>query len=446
MTHQQEIKDLPVDGFQEKVFEMLYQFQQEDFMCDAIIFGKDGSVPAHKIILMASSKFFRDKIVNRENYFCESMFYLHDYSVTDIENVIRMFYTGRLMFDRERIGSFSKLCQELHLDGMVKVCQEILKKSHTKGLHRASNMQQKYKRDKLSFYDNVSDISSVPSDSEDSSNTQVQNTIKDSSLIYKSAKSLSELYGLSTRSLHYSSSDHLSDLESTKGNIQASHIKSEEGQISCEVFSSKTGILQSVHTNTICENNSDISKAESNVSNDNSTDESNGRIPIENCLMNSMCSSKPLTALSEDLNLSASSELELSPFHNEGQRNDFSSSGSDKLTDSSNIFSDNDTFTTKFQCKFCSRKFSSLKNLMKHKIRIHKCKTSHKKKNIEKSKYQNSKEHKIKKDEMIMKQEVSKEFTQENGTEGKRDENMKTLSKTAFEIQNGMQSRNWFNK
>lgn len=66
MTSQEEIKDLPVDGFQEKVFEMLYQFQHEDYMCGAIIFGRDRSVPAHKIILMASSEFFQEKIVNRK--------------------------------------------------------------------------------------------------------------------------------------------------------------------------------------------------------------------------------------------------------------------------------------------------------------------------------------------------------------------------------------------
>lgn len=102
--------------------ENLYHMQQEGVFCDIIMIGEDGNVNCHSVILSATSSYFKQCISNSKRNMDDpaslSAVYLTEHLVEDIQNLVKLIYTGSLVLSTLNINRMMKL---LHSVGMATI-------------------------------------------------------------------------------------------------------------------------------------------------------------------------------------------------------------------------------------------------------------------------------------------------------------------------------------
>ncbi|CAG2249420.1 KLHL7 [Mytilus edulis] len=110
------------------VSETLYQFQQERYLCDVLIFTSDGYIPAHRVVLVAASKHFREIESSRNIHTTpEANFYLTKEKSEDMQKIVQLIYTGELNISGDNMTRIHNLCLTLALDDAVKECESFIK-------------------------------------------------------------------------------------------------------------------------------------------------------------------------------------------------------------------------------------------------------------------------------------------------------------------------------
>ncbi|XP_052063675.1 zinc finger protein 711-like [Mytilus californianus] len=109
------------------VSETLYQFQQERYLCDVLIFTSDGYIPAHRVVLVAASKHFREIESSRNIHTTpEANFYLTKEKSEDMLKIVQLIYTGELSISGDNMKRIHNLCLTLALDDAVKECETFI--------------------------------------------------------------------------------------------------------------------------------------------------------------------------------------------------------------------------------------------------------------------------------------------------------------------------------
>jgi len=116
------------NDFQTNVASLLMDLRNQKIFNDVTLVGEDQKqIPAHKIVLSASSGFFM-KIL-QQNDQSNLVIYFESFDSTELENVLEYMYKGEVKIFKENLDRFLKIAEKLELKGLMK---PDLKKNATK--------------------------------------------------------------------------------------------------------------------------------------------------------------------------------------------------------------------------------------------------------------------------------------------------------------------------
>ncbi|XP_045173599.2 uncharacterized protein LOC123535118 isoform X2 [Mercenaria mercenaria] len=112
-------------GHHSTMFAELHVLQKQGVMCDVILAAEDGEVMAHKVVLMAASKYFRDKLSPVMGP-TASKICLKGISVVELANLVKYIYTGKLLVAKETMDITLEISEILELQGVIQGYKEII--------------------------------------------------------------------------------------------------------------------------------------------------------------------------------------------------------------------------------------------------------------------------------------------------------------------------------
>ena len=109
--------NLKVKDFQKKTANYFSSLKDDDHLCDIILVSDDEIyIPAHKVILSVSSKFFSGLIrkFNERN----PLIYLGGVKSRDLQNILSYIYNGQVQVAHQELDSFLDVGKKLKIDGL----------------------------------------------------------------------------------------------------------------------------------------------------------------------------------------------------------------------------------------------------------------------------------------------------------------------------------------
>jgi len=95
----------------------LYDLKEEKDFSDVTLACADNQVEAHKVILAASSPFF--KRILKENPHRHPLIYLKGIKYSDVEAVLKFIYQGEVNVEQANLETFLEVAEELEVKGLV---------------------------------------------------------------------------------------------------------------------------------------------------------------------------------------------------------------------------------------------------------------------------------------------------------------------------------------
>jgi DNA-directed RNA polymerase subunit RPC12/RpoP len=90
---------------------------EEDY-CDVNLVTKGGSIKAHRVILAASSSFFKKTLQHGKNQVQEGTIYLRNVTHDDLINIITFIYEGEVKVQEEHLNDFLQVAHDLEIKGL----------------------------------------------------------------------------------------------------------------------------------------------------------------------------------------------------------------------------------------------------------------------------------------------------------------------------------------
>lgn len=88
-------------------------------LVDVTIYCDDGQVNAHKLVLAASSTYFRNLFSRMNNAFHYPIIVLREMQVIDLKTIIQFIYHGEVNVPQNRVDSLMRCADYLQIDGMA---------------------------------------------------------------------------------------------------------------------------------------------------------------------------------------------------------------------------------------------------------------------------------------------------------------------------------------
>ena len=104
------------NDFESNFSSAIKTIREESEFCDITLASDTDQVSAHKVILSASSPFF--KTVLRRNNHQHPLIYLRGVAFSDLEAVINFIYHGEVSVAQEDLNSFLQLAEDLQIKGL----------------------------------------------------------------------------------------------------------------------------------------------------------------------------------------------------------------------------------------------------------------------------------------------------------------------------------------
>ena len=104
------------NDFESNFSSAIKTIREESEFCDITLASDTEQVSAHKVILSASSPFF--KTVLRRNNHQHPLIYLRGVAFPDLEAVINFIYHGEVSVAQEDLNSFLQLAEDLQIKGL----------------------------------------------------------------------------------------------------------------------------------------------------------------------------------------------------------------------------------------------------------------------------------------------------------------------------------------
>lgn len=102
-----------------KLANVLNQMLQCGSLVDVTIYCDDGQVNAHKLVLAASSTYFRNLFSRMTNTFHYPIIVLREMPVNDLKTIIQFIYHGEVNVPQNRVDSLMRCANYLQIDGMA---------------------------------------------------------------------------------------------------------------------------------------------------------------------------------------------------------------------------------------------------------------------------------------------------------------------------------------
>lgn len=102
-----------------KLANVLNQMLQCGSLVDVTIYCDDGQVNAHKLVLAASSTYFRNLFSRMNNAFHYPIILLREMPVNDLKTIIQFIYNGEVNVPHNRVDSLMRCANYLSIDGMA---------------------------------------------------------------------------------------------------------------------------------------------------------------------------------------------------------------------------------------------------------------------------------------------------------------------------------------
>lgn len=101
-----------------KLANVLHNMLQCGSLVDVTIYCDDGQVNAHKLVLAASSTYFRNLFSRMTNAFHYPIIVLREMHVNDLKTIIQFIYHGEVNVPQNRVDSLMRCANYLEIDGM----------------------------------------------------------------------------------------------------------------------------------------------------------------------------------------------------------------------------------------------------------------------------------------------------------------------------------------
>ena len=105
------------NDFERNISSAFYDFKEEKDFADVTLACADGHIESHKVILAASSPFF--KRVLKKNPHSHPLIYLKGIKSFDVESVLNYMYHGEVNVEEANLSTFLKVAEELEVKGLV---------------------------------------------------------------------------------------------------------------------------------------------------------------------------------------------------------------------------------------------------------------------------------------------------------------------------------------
>lgn len=102
-----------------KLANVLNNMLQCGSLVDVTIYCDDGQVNAHKLVLAASSTYFRNLFSRMTNAFHYPIIVLREMPVNDLKTIIQFIYHGEVHVPQNRVDSLMRCANYLQIDGMA---------------------------------------------------------------------------------------------------------------------------------------------------------------------------------------------------------------------------------------------------------------------------------------------------------------------------------------
>lgn len=102
-----------------KLGNVLNNLLQCGTLCDVTIYCDDGQVNAHRLVLAASSAYFRSLFSRLTNTFHYPIIVLREMSIIDLKTIIQFIYHGEVNVPQNRVDSLIRCANYLQIDGMA---------------------------------------------------------------------------------------------------------------------------------------------------------------------------------------------------------------------------------------------------------------------------------------------------------------------------------------
>ena len=105
------------NDFESNFSSAIKTIREESEFCDITLASDTDQVSAHKVILSASSPFFKT-VLRRNNNHQHPLIYLRGVAFPDLEAVINFIYHGEVSVAQEDLNSFLQLAEDLQIKGL----------------------------------------------------------------------------------------------------------------------------------------------------------------------------------------------------------------------------------------------------------------------------------------------------------------------------------------
>ena len=105
------------NDFEANISSAFCDLQKEKDFSDVTLACADGQIEAHKVILAASSPFFKG--ILKKNSHIHPLIYLKGIKFSDVEAVLNFIYHGKVNIEEANLNAFLEVAEELEVNGLV---------------------------------------------------------------------------------------------------------------------------------------------------------------------------------------------------------------------------------------------------------------------------------------------------------------------------------------
>ena len=105
------------NDFERNISSAFYDFKKEKDFADVTLACADGQVESHKVILAASSPFF--KRILKKNPHSHPLIYLKGIKLSDVDAVLEFIHHGEVNVEEANLKTFLEVAEELEVKGLV---------------------------------------------------------------------------------------------------------------------------------------------------------------------------------------------------------------------------------------------------------------------------------------------------------------------------------------
>ena len=163
------------NDFQENVNTAFGSLREDNEFADVTLACEDGQqIEAHKVILAASSPFFRNLL--KRNKHPHPLIYMRGVKSENLLAIVDFLYTGEANVFQESLDSFLAIAEELRLKGLMGQIEDVEKKTETNYIDptpQQMNPKPFYKREKSNLIDEHTISNLVPKIDQQQPNNQM---------------------------------------------------------------------------------------------------------------------------------------------------------------------------------------------------------------------------------------------------------------------------------